>query len=217
MLTSVIKSDKKFLVALLLILFTGIIILRLQAVPHGLTDYNVQRFPLEFNGWRGVDLTMSPDAIGLIKPDMFSFRNYTREDEMINVYVGYYNNLDKSDLAHSPLVCYPGSGWIIRDRKNVVINIDGQEIPFNQLLIEKGSLQNLVIYGYKAGGLSTSSFIRLRLHLVANKLFGKTTASAFIRFSTDFINNEEEETRNLVKTFLQDFHIHIDKLFNASS
>ena len=210
-------SDKPFWGIIFLFLLTGLCIIWLKAVPKEQGKIDGYHVPLQLEGWQGEELTMDPYALKLIQPDMFLFRNYIKEEKVINVYVGYYCNLDKSDLAHSPLVCYPGSGWVIRDKKNIVLSINGQNICFNQLLIEKGCLRKLVIYGYKAGDLTTSSLIRLRFHLVANKLSGKSTASAFIRFSTEFINNEEEKTQNLLKTFLQDFDMHLNKLFDASS
>jgi len=206
MLTFLTKSDKKFWIALLLILLTGFITFRLGTTQDRLIKGDIQHFSLQFNGWRGADLTMSSDAISLIQPDMFLFRNYERDKKIINVFIGYYENLDKSDLAHSPLVCYPGSGWIIHDKKDIVLNMRGCDLEFTQLQIKKGDIQNLVIYGYRAGKLTTGSLIKARLHLIKHKIFNNVSNNAFIRFSTD-LNNDELLAQNLIRDFLNDFYM----------
>lgn len=214
MLTFFKKFDKIFWIALLLILLTGFITFHLGTTQNRLIKGDIQNFPLRFNGWRGVDLTISPDAIDLIQPDMFLFRNYARDKKVINVFIGYYENLDKSDLAHSPLVCYPGGGWIIHNKKNIALNVCGRDIELTQLLIKKGDIQNLVIYGYRAGELTTGNLIKARLYLIKHKVFNNVSNSAFIRFSTE-IDNDELLTQNLIKTFLNDFYMQLDKLFEG--
>jgi len=200
MLTFLTKSDKKFWIALLLILLIGFISFRLGTTQDRLIKGDVQHFPLRFNGWRGADLTMSSDAISLIQPDMFLFRNYERDKNVINVFIGYYENLDKSDLAHSPLVCYAGGGWIIHDKKDIVLNVRGCDLEFTQLEVKKGDIRNLVIYGYRDGKLTTGSLIKARLHLIKHKLFNNVSNNAFIRFSTD-LNNDELLAQNLIRDF----------------
>ncbi len=216
MLTFLTKSDKKFWIALLLILLTGFITFRLGTTQDRLIKGDVQHLPLRFNGWRGADLTMSPDAISLIQPDMFLFRNYERDKKVINVFIGYYENLDKSDLAHSPLVCYPGGGWIIHDKKDIVFNVRGCDLEFTQLQVKKGDMRNLVIYGYRAGKLTTGSLIKARINLIKHKVFNNVSNSAFIRFSTD-LNNDELLAQNLIRAFLNDFYMQLDKLFESST
>jgi len=185
MLTFLTKSDKKFWIALLLILLIGFISFRLGTTQDRLIKGDVQHFPLRFNGWRGADLTMSSDAISLIQPDMFLFRNYERDKNVINVFIGYYENLDKSDLAHSPLVCYAGGGWIIHDKKDIVLNVRGCDLEFTQLEVKKGDIRNLVIYGYRDGKLTTGSLIKNDFYMQLDKLFEGSTENIYDQQSSN--------------------------------
>ena len=176
------KIDKIFLLCFFLILSTCFLrYFVLGADNKKIVKIETDIFPSEINGWHSTDLVMEASALNLIQPDMFLFRNYTRENKNINVFIGYYETLDKSDLAHSPLICYPGSGWTIEEKRTIKLNIKGDDIGFTQLKLKKGSRRDLVLFGYKTKGLMTGDLIRARINLIKNNFFNGRDNSAFRR------------------------------------
>jgi len=160
-------------------------------------------FPRDLKDWRGVELTIDPGAIDLINPDIYIFRDYIRGSDRINVYIGYYESIEKSDLAHSPLVCYPGQGWKISAKKRISFAIDANSANFIRLIVSKGSVQHLVLYCYKAKELVTASEIKAKFYLLKEKIFHGRSQSAFIRFSTEIKNGDLEKAQNLLVNFIK--------------
>ena len=57
------------------------------------------------------------DALQL---DDYTHRTYSNGEDTVWVYVGYYLTDRSIGAAHSPLVCYPGQGWLISDKQGMV-------------------------------------------------------------------------------------------------
>jgi len=205
--------DMKFALSLLLLISFSMINSWIGRLEPNVIEFQKVDFHLEHKGWRGVELQMSPEVIQVIRPDMFVFRNYVRDGKTVNIYLGYYEGLDKSDLAHSPLVCYPGAGWDIKEKKGITVKVDGRDLGFTQLRLEKGHDAEMVIYGYRTGRLMTGSLTMARLHLVKRRILDGRSNSAFIRLSTPIVQGKEEAARSLLESFLEDFYVFIDRAF----
>jgi EpsI family protein len=69
----------------------------------------------------------------------------------VNVFVAYFKSLQSGYGPHSPSVCLPGSGWLIRDRTIIGLSVPGRDVefPVNKFVLEKAGQHILVLYWYQ--------------------------------------------------------------------
>ncbi len=79
-------------------LATGNLVLKLRAQPV-MEKHKELYLPLHIKGWEGRELTLNDATVNVIRPDNYLFRDYRRNGENLNLYVGYYGSLKKSDAA----------------------------------------------------------------------------------------------------------------------
>jgi EpsI family protein len=70
-----------------------------------------------------------------------------------------------------------------------------------KMLVENKDSQQMVIYTFKAGDTYTEQYTSQQWKVVIDRLFGKRTAGALIRFSADIKNNNPQAAFNLIKSF----------------
>ena len=65
--------------------------------------------------------------------------------------MAYFKSLQSGYGPHSPAVCLPGSGWLVRERDIINISVPGREagIPVNKFVLEKAGQHILVLYWYQ--------------------------------------------------------------------
>ena len=149
---------------------------------------------------------MESNAIELISPDAMVFRLYKNKmEDRIVLYVGFYQTMEKADLAHSPLVCYTGQGWDFKPNGSYSIKLPA---PYNTLhirsvIIEKESQKQLVWYWFQSKDYSSESLWKMRIQLFLNKLIGNSTQNYFIRLSTSIDNTKVHAAEKLLHEFIK--------------
>ena len=88
-----------------------------------------------------------------LKPDSYVLRDYGNkaDNSSINLFVAYFKSLQNSYGPHSPRVCLPGSGWLIRSSRIRPLPVPGRAegIPVNEYILEKNEDRILVLYWYQ--------------------------------------------------------------------
>lgn len=170
--------------------------------------------PLKCGDWRGNEITLSDSVMGMIQPDNYIFRTYVgQHGEKVDVYVGYYGGLAKSDFAHSPLVCYPGNGWEIKEVKQVTTQRTGNRLDFTRMLVKKELSSEMVYFAYQNADLLTPSMSRLKWDLSGRFLLGKRTDNVFMRFSIRTDPVDQQAAKKVMEEFIRDFYPHIERIF----
>lgn len=110
--------------------------------------------PWDISNWSAAgEQSMDPATVAYLKPDEYILRDYanTKNGSTIGVFVAYFKSLQNVYGPHSPRICLPGSGWLIKSSKLVTIAVPGRAegIPVNQFTMEKGGQQILVLYWYQ--------------------------------------------------------------------
>ena len=97
--------------------------------------------------------TLEPAVQEYLKPDSYILRDYANSasGSAVNVFVAYFKSLQSGYGPHSPAVCLPGSGWLVRERTILNISVPGRgaAIPVNKFLLEKAGQHILVLYWYQ--------------------------------------------------------------------
>lgn len=120
--------------------------------PH--RDPDLQAFPMELASWRAQsEQALDEDLVRTLNPTEYLLRDYTNRSSgaSINLFIGYFASLQNNFGPHSPRVCLPGAGWLVRSSKVTDIPVPGarQTIPVNEYVMEKASDRIFVLYWYQ--------------------------------------------------------------------
>ena len=163
-------------------------------------------FPARIGQWQGhvspLD-TATERALGL---DDYILSDYGRSDgKMVNLYVAYYASQRKGESPHSPIVCIPGGGWSISDLKQMDYAELGEERPLNRLIIQKGSVKQLVYYWFDERGRNIANEFWAKFYLLADAIMKNRTDGALVRLTTQVSPGEaEHDADQRLQTFMQD-------------
>ncbi len=111
-------------------------------------------FPPQFGNWTlQTEQKLDENVLEYLKPDSYLLRDYENraDSSYINLFVAYFKSLQNSYGPHSPRVCLPGSGWLVRSSRIRPIAVPGhaEGIPVNEYVLEKNSDRILVLYWYQ--------------------------------------------------------------------
>lgn len=143
------------------------------------------------------------DALQL---DDYTHRTYSNGEEVVWVYVGYYLTDCSIGAAHSPLVCYPGQGWLISDTQGMVLDIDDHQLHLMSLVVTKRGREDLVLYWFQAYDRSSAGTFLQKIHAMWAKVTTGNQESAFVRISVPVMEGNRDEARAVANTFVRDFY-----------
>jgi len=114
----------------------------------------LHRLPLNLGKWSSPgDLTLDGKVTAYLRPDEYILRDYTgsTDDAPISVFVAYFKSLQDNYGPHSPRVCLPGVGWLVRSSAIKPVRVSGRSDPIevNQYVLEKSGDRILVLYWYQ--------------------------------------------------------------------
>lgn len=146
------------------VFFSALLVLALQGVAsrafsiqeRELPTPPLRAFPMEIAGWRApAEESLEQNVADYLKPDAYILRDYrdTSSGESTNLFVAYFKSLKNIYGPHSPRVCLPGSGWLVRSSAIATVTVPGRPdgIPVNEYVMDKAGSQILVLYWYQNG------------------------------------------------------------------
>jgi EpsI family protein len=110
--------------------------------------------PVQLGGWKNVsEQTLDPAVQEYLRPDSYILRDYENPTfgTTANLFVAYFKSIQSGYGPHSPSVCLPGSGWLVRDRTIINLAVPGRAagIPVNKFVLEKSGQHMLMLYWYQ--------------------------------------------------------------------
>ena len=167
--------------------------------------------PVDFSlgEWRGEDLALDKEVLEMLKPDQLIFRRYKHpEGQTALVYGIFYLSQGTDRTMHSPMNCYPGSGWEIVDTEEV--NLHGLtrpdiKIKAQKAIIRKGLEERVLYFWYYAGGkVAANQYLNKALTLYGAVVNGRTDGG-LVTISTDFgetSKNQEDFEKNFISRII---------------
>jgi len=138
------------------------LVLVLQAAAShmvGIDERNIpipglHQLPLELGRWQATgENSLEQDVTAYLKPDDYILRDYVDATggPAINLFVAYFKSLQNSYGPHSPRICLPGNGWLVRSSKIDSIQVPerAEPIPVNEYVMDKSGDHILVLYWYQ--------------------------------------------------------------------
>ncbi|WP_163337119.1 exosortase C-terminal domain/associated protein EpsI [Desulfopila sp. IMCC35008] len=180
------------------------------------TNYLTKNLPV--TGWNMRPIPSDIAVIDTLQANTTLFADYYHSGEKypVNLYVGYYNKLEKSKFSHAPQVCFTAQGWVLDSNDKVKFNLGTNEVTVNRLILDKGPERILVYFWYQDRSEIYADLFRMKLSLAGRKLLHGSDldeGNAFIRLSTT-VSVNENLTEKKLQSFANDIYNELPKLFD---
>ena len=173
-----------------------------EAVPlkKGFSD-----FPLKLNGWTGKDQQFDDVILEKLRVSEYMMRQYTRDDNTVTLYIGYYSTQREGAQIHSPKHCLPGGGWFLISEATRELQVsDHDRVRYIEAVYEKGDGKEVFFYWYKMKDASITNEYKLKFFMVLNSLMYRRNDAAFIRLSAP-VTGSREAAISVLEDFMKDF------------
>jgi exosortase D (VPLPA-CTERM-specific) len=139
-------------------------------------------FPDALDNWRGRASTLEPQVEQTLALDDYILSDYVAPGgEPVNLYVAYYASQRLGESPHSPLVCIPGSGWLITHFERTRLD---PSHPFNRAIVEQNGQRQLVYYWYDERGRQIANEYLSKAYLLYDALTRNRSDGALVRLTT---------------------------------
>ncbi len=162
------------------------------------------QFPKRIGIWQGKEYSFDAVVLEKLGADDVLNRAYRNpQGEIIWLYIGYYRSQTRGDQIHSPLHCYPGSGWTPVSREVVPVPLKDREIQVNRMIIQNGEEKRMVAYWYQVQNEAVANEYMQRLRLVVNAFRKNRTDGSMIRVSRNLQNETPEKCWKTMSEFIK--------------
>jgi len=178
--------------AFVIVIVSPFIVNQIRQVPPVPIRKPLSAFPLNFEGWKGKRSKMDPKMWKAVGAQDYVLINYYKDGKgPINFYVSYYEFTENpGDLVHTPKMCLPGAGWVIKE--NRVRRIKGQkstsemlpDLMVNEMVVKKGDMTQLTYFWYQGRGRYFTSEFVAKFYRVWDGIFRRRTDGAAVRMIT---------------------------------
>jgi EpsI family protein len=194
------KANLYFWIIILMLVSTSFysrILAHTEQVPPA---KNLSQFPESIGIWQGKEYSFDAVVLEKLGADDILNRAYRNpQGEITWLYIGYYRSQTRGDQIHSPLHCYPGSGWNPVSSEVVPVSLKDREIRVNRMIIQNGDEKRMVAYWYQVQNEAVANEYMQRLRLVVNAFRKNRTDGSMIRVSRSLqAENHEECWREMV-------------------
>lgn len=207
------EIDIKYIGIILLILGTFFYISSIEKPHKRHLNKPLDEIPLSIGGFQGEIVTFNHKTLKNAGVDSYIMRSYHHDNTIIGVYVGYYNSQKVGHTIHSPLHCYPGSGWepVFEEKKSIPIPIASTgEIPVKKLIIQKGYEKQLVYYWYQSRGRHINDEYWAKVFLIRDTIIKKRNDGSLVRISSRIVDSEET-TEEELQVFINKFYPYLEE------
>ena len=215
------QMTKRFFLPISVILIAQAAAMHLLSIPErDLPIPGLRELPYELGGWHaGEDRALDQAVSDYLKPDDYVIRDYVGERGDINVFLAYFKSLQNAYGPHSPSVCLPGAGWLVRSSQIIYIAVPGRSsrIPVNEFRLEKGGDRILTLYWYQNNRNVWAEEFQAKLKLLPDLLRYHRSDVSLIRVITPIRGTAGEQERANCVEFIQFLYPKLVERFEQQS
>lgn len=201
------KSNLYFAVIVVLLVLTGIYGRTLAHTERVPMETKLSQVPERIGAWRGEFVAFAPEMIEKLGADDVLSRAYRDpEGKTLWLYIGYYRSQKSGAQIHSPLHCYPGSGWSPVLHEVVPIRLQDTVMHINKLLIQRGTEERMVAYWYQSQDKVIASELLQRLNLIMTAFQKHRTDGSLVRVSMVIHDNTPDRDWETMVSFIQEIY-----------
>ncbi|MGD0130796.1 MAG: exosortase C-terminal domain/associated protein EpsI [Bryobacteraceae bacterium] len=200
-------SLKLWLLLAVLILAAQGAVLHVLSIPEeSIVIPRLDNVPAQLGGWRTIsEESLDPGVQEYLRPDAYILRDYanTQSGSTVNLFVAYFKSLQSGYGPHSPSVCLPGSGWLVRERAILNLPVPGRDaaIPVNKFLLEKAGQHILVLYWYQNDRNAWAEEFQGKLRLLPDLIKYKRSDVSLVRLVQPVQADDADQALNECKQF----------------
>lgn len=171
--------------------------------------------PKSFDGWESADQALPTKVLENLGVDEYLMRRFTKGNESVWLYLGYYKSQKEGAMPHSPRQCYPGNGFdpVRNDVVPIPVRYQGvREIRPNRYVFAKGAEREIVIYWYQSRGRVIANEYVEKLYLIRDAILRNRSDGALVRFSIAATAETEETATKLLLAFVSEFYPNIPRI-----
>ncbi len=161
-------------------------------------------FPMQMNEWHGQKDYLDKVYLDSLKLTDYLLAEYHSPQNTgpVNLLIAYYEVQRAGASAHSPRSCIPGGGWEIQRLEQHTfdrIQMNGQPLKLNRLVIAKGDAKQLVYYWFQQRGRNLTNEYLVKWFLFYDALTKNRTDGALVRLVTpvDIVGGLEKADKRL--------------------
>ena len=164
----------------------------------------------DINGWATSGHTpLPPKIIKALELDDYANQTYSNGKDTISLYIGYYLTTQKVGAAHSPLVCFPGQGWVLSNIETSKMDLNpgsGESISYSIMTAKRGLQKELIIYWFQSYDRANPDTFSQKITSFWKKLLNQGEDNAFVRISTPVQKKSLPECRETILNFIRSFY-----------
>jgi EpsI family protein len=165
-------------------------------------------FPKKIGEWNGQESRFDQKIYDVLGVDDSFLANYrTKDGQLVQLYIGFYQSQREGDLIHSPKNCMPGGGWNITDvslEEIDFLNDKSEEQKAIKLTLQNGRHKQISLYWFQSRGRISHSEYMQKIYLVVDAITCNRTDGSFVRLIAPVVNNDEEAALKSLKRFTKD-------------
>lgn len=172
---------------------------------------NEKKIPATIAGWTSSDINYDKSIIDVLEPDITVYKQYVKDAQTpVTLFIAFYNTAEKSDLSHSPIVCFTGQGWEIlsSSQKNIPVETTEEKaIKINRIEQKLNEIYMVTYYWYQSSKKAYSNRGIQKISLLWDKLMGKNDKNAFIRLTIQApTKTYVKKAEIILERFIKDFY-----------
>ena len=161
----------------------------------------------DIKGWRnGQFIALDQEIARALELDDYANQSYSNGDATVFLYIGYYLTANKIGAPHSPLVCFPGQGWVISDAEEISLKIGENNIQIIRMIVTKGQKRQLVMYWFQGYDKAFSGSFIQKIYALWAKMLYHREDNAFVRISIPMGSQSIEEVFDTGTEFIEAFY-----------
>jgi exosortase D (VPLPA-CTERM-specific) len=173
-----------FTVALCVIfIISGIALTQPDAVGRSPKRQSFDTFPMKIGQWEGTRAYLSEEVLRSLWADDYVCASFKKKgsDDIIHVFIPYYNYQQTQHTAHAPQSCLLGGGWTLISSYLYPINVQNGKINVMVMSLEKGDQLMLGSYFFLGRSRVVTSPFKNKFYLLLDTLTKKRSDGALIR------------------------------------
>lgn len=161
----------------------------------------------DIKGWTSTKpVALDQEIVDALELDDYVNQSYSKGDERVSLYIGYYLSTRKVGAAHSPLVCFPGQGWMISNKDRTALTIKGNEINLLSMIVTRGQKKELVVYWFQSYDQTSPGTFFQKVYSLWARLRYSREDNAFVRVSVPVDRQGAKKAFSTAVAFIDAFY-----------
>lgn len=213
------KRHIKFIITTIILSACILFVYKSVLITSQATPISDNEFPSRIAGWTGEEVIYDKEVLSSLAPDKIIYKTFHKEKSgpPITLFMAYYNIHEKADLSHSPVVCFTGQGWEIKEkgRKEIPINLpNNAKITVNHMVQSKLDTTMITLFWFQSANRAFANRGIQKLFLFFENLLGRPDNNAFVRLTSIVPPGKSVvETTDYLSAFVIDLYPELEKFF----